>query len=781
MPKQTPVLVLKEQILLPQAVQRFHLQEPEDLAAVSRLRASEFAESEVLVRANPLKATAQEPPVAVRSRILERHALADGSELILLQGLERVRLDDRGGWVRSAATFPHGESARPQIELCLTLVDALVATDPRLPRELFARAHMLAEVPERLADQVAVELNLSGDARRRLFFELDPLHRLKILEEELSLELQRVRRRIEERQGQGIGAQSTERMPGTRLGGPSLETHSLEVWIERTPLPPAARRHALRELVRLRLAPPGSYDAGRIRTWLEWMLELPWAKTSTDPGGPKDFARVAEELDRSHVGLREVKDRIIEFLAVHRLSGTQRGSALCFLGPPGTGKTSMGKAVAQALGRQFVHIPVGGISDESQLRGLHFSQQDSMPGLILQGIHRAGTRNPVILLDEIDKVQLGANGEAGGVLLEILDPEQNRVFIDPFLDVPFDLSQCVFFATANDTEQMPEALLDRLEVIDFASYSETEKLQVAYDHLLPRARAWAGLNTRQLRLSQGALLGVVRRYTEEAGVRQLQRMIDSLARKAALRVVRGEGDLSVRKADLLDLLGPAIVDEELLLKHPRVGVCLGLAWTSAGGALLPIECVAVPGSGRLTLTGSLGDVIRESVQTALSYVRGCFRDFGLSSEALDNLDLHLHFPSGGTPKDGPSAGLAIVTSLISLLTKTPVRHDVAVTGEISLHGEVLPAGGLRDKLLAALRAGVRTVILPSRNAEEVLRLPADVRRKLTIHLVEHAREALAKALVVGQGSALSPVLAMRPRARRRARGRRRRKGSKGAS
>ena len=556
-----------------------------------------------------------------------------------------------------------------------------------------------------------------------------------------------------------------------------LERRELEVRIEASPLPPTSRARLRRELAHLARAQAGSGEAGRIRHWLEWVLDLPWGQRSPQ-AETQDFEAVMAELDASHTGLEDVKNRVTEFLAVERLGGAARGTLLCFHGPPGTGKTSLARAVARALGREFVHVPVGSISEESELFGRHHTHPGGGPGRILQGLARAGTCNPVILIDELDKLAIGGE-DVGATLLELLDPEQNASFIDHYAGVPFDLSECIFLATANDVGELSEALVDRLELIPFESYTESEKLAVAREHLIPRARAAAGLGGNQFSLTPGALLEVLRKYTEEAGVRQYARALESLARKAAVGVVRGKGGLRVGKADLLELLGPANVDDNLDTREPRVGLATGLAWTAAGGALLPIEALIMPGQGRSTITGSIGEVMRESVHTATSWVRTRLGALGLADDTFDKIDVHLHFPSGATPKDGPSAGLAITVALVSVLTRLPVRHDVAMTGEVSLHGSVLPIGGLREKLLAALRAGVRLVLVPSRNSEEILRLPPEVRQRLDIRIVDDLREVLRLSLVldaqrdlIGEDVPSGPRLPrQRPRRARRGGGR----------
>ena len=762
--KKRPLLALDDVVLFPGDVATIEVRGRGNLLALDRATGSAG-----ICVACPLRTPGRAEPepedlheVGTLARIVSRRRLPEGAARIVLQGIRRVRLagvdrDDTGAWIATLRPLPIEErpgDGKRELTRMLVRLRTIAASNPTTRSEIEGLIPLYGEDPARITDLAAVALPLEYRERAMLLAEPDPLHRVALLNRLLSEEVVRVRtgEAVEDEVARRIRhAYLTEKLAilRTELGEADPEVEEAETLarrIEECPLSAAARRHASLELEHFRRAAHDSAEFVRIRNHLEWMLELPWAEEAS-AGSPPTLARVTEHLEKSHVGLVDVKQRIAEFLAVRRLGGGARGTVLCFLGPPGTGKSSMGRAVAAALGRPYVAIPMGAKTQEHEIVGTPHRVAGGMPGAILSCLHRVGARNPVILLDEIDNLSLGAEGTSAGVLLHLLDPEQNGEFLDNYLGVPFDLSQCIFLAAANEAEDLPEGLLDRMEIIEFSGYSDSEKMEIARRHLLERARAQAGVSSRQFRISPAALRSLIRGYTEEAGVRDLQRRLISLARKAALAAVKEGPELSVKKGDLMDLLGPRIVDEDVQRRRAAVGVSTGLAWTSVGGALLPIESIAVPGAGRMILTGQLGEVLRESVQTAVTYVRTRFAEFGVSADALDSLDLHLHFPSAATPKDGPSAGIAIATALVSLLTRRPSRHDVAMTGEMSLLGRVLPVGGIREKLLAAIRNGIPEVIVPMRNAEEVMRLSTDIRRQLTIHLINDVGDAFELALV----------------------------------
>jgi len=761
LPDQAPLLDQLERLPLPGAIVPVRVQGVRALRALAAARASRG----LLVLALPARARGANRRVGLLAGLVQRQSSGAGASLAVVEVLCRVELVRRGQrhGTPIAQLAPARESGRPRASAwaqARNLASALRETSARgeapqaqrpgrvrRPTSKSRAGRGGTSAAGRAIDALARELLADQDCTP-IALELELSRRVERLNELLTAALVCVRARPRPRLRALRGATArTSEARHEPSSAPALE--ALAGRIALTNLPHAARAHALRALEQLRGMQADSSEAARTRAWIEWMLELPWRARTVDPQGRASFERVARELDASHTGLTEVKQRITELLAVRELSGRSRGGALCLLGPPGVGKSSMALAVARALGRSFTQISVAGLGSAHALAGRARGRDGAQPGLILEGLRRAGALNPVFLIEDIDQLEHVRGGESAGaaaMLAEVLDGERNASVLDQHLGVPMDLSRCLFLATANDVKGIPDCLQERLELVEFPSYTDSEKLAIAQRHLLPRVRERAGLAPAQLRISAHALRALVRHHTEEAGVRQMGRLLDSLARKAALAVVRGERGLRVHERDLARLLGAGNADERLHLVRPAIGIANALAWTSVGGSLLPVEAIAMPGAGRTILTGSVGDVLRESVQAAISLVRSSFGRLGLEADALDRLDLHLHFPSGSTPKDGPSAGIAIATALVSLLTRTPVRHNVAMTGELSLHGDVLPVGGLRDKLLAAARAGCTGVIAPARNADELRQLPSEVRSALDIRLVQRVEDVFEIAL-----------------------------------
>ncbi|MFL7790793.1 MAG: endopeptidase La, partial [Anaerolineae bacterium] len=534
----------------------------------------------------------------------------------------------------------------------------------------------------------------------------------------------------------------------TELGEADIytqEVNDLREKIAQADMPEEARAQAEKELGRLASMPPMSPETGIIRTYLDWLAELPWSEETEDN---LDVKHVEEVLESRHYGLPKAKERILEYIAVRRLAAEKmRSPILCFAGPPGTGKTSLGKSIAEALGRKFVRVSLGGVRDEAEIRGHRRTYIGSLPGRIIQTMRRAETINPLFMLDEVDKLGQDFRGDPAAALLEILDPEQNNAFSDHYLEVPYDLSKVLFITTANILDPIPPALRDRMEEIEFPGYVDEEKLEIANRFLIPRQLEENGLEDTPVAFTEGALRELIREYTYEAGVRNLERRIAGICRKIARAVAEGKKPpRRVTAAMLNRYLGPPDFIRSLAEEEDGVGIAMGVAWTEGGGDLTPVEVALMPGKGNLTLTGHLGDIMQESAQAALSYTRSRGDDLDIESDVFDKTDIHVHFPEGAIPKDGPSAGITIATALISAFTGRAVRHDVGMTGEITLRGRVLPVGGLKEKMLAAYRAGLKTIVIPKRNKKDLVEIPQRVRRKLDIVLVEQMDDVLMTAL-----------------------------------
>jgi len=612
------------------------------------------------------------------------------------------------------------------------------------------------ENPLKFADLVASVLDLKTHEALKLLETKDLKRRLKLVYEYLYrevslLELQQkireqARKTMEKEQKEYFLRHQLKAIQEELGVGKNPEVEEYRKKLAKLKLPAEVKKQIEKEIERLERLHPDSAEAGVLRTWLDWVLELPWNKKTRDR---YDLKKAREILDRDHYDLEKIKERIIEFLAVRKLTkGKTKGPILLFAGPPGVGKTSLGRSIAEALGRKFARISLGGVRDEAEIRGHRRTYVGAMPGKIMQAIKRVGVKNPVLMLDEIDKMAVSFQGDPAAALLEVLDPEQNKNFVDHYINLPFDLSEVIFICTANRLDTIPLPLLDRMEVLRLSGYSEEEKLEIAKKHLLPKLIPQHGLKPEEVIFTDEALLEIIRRYTHEAGVRNLQRQISAVLRKLAVKKLEGEKPpFEVTPQLVRKFLGtPRYVPTKK--EKPMVGVVTGLAWTELGGEIMFIEAIKMKGKGKLTLTGKLGEVMKESAQTALSYIRANAERYGVDPKVFEEYDVHIHVPEAAIPKDGPSAGIALATALRSLFTETPVRNDIAMTGEITLTGEVLPVGGIKEKILAAKRAGIYEVILPKENEKEVKEdLPGFVREKMKFHFVGNVEEVFNLALV----------------------------------
>jgi ATP-dependent Lon protease len=686
----------------------------------------------------------------------------DGTLRVLVQGLERVKLESveqtepyLAGLFTKLPDVPGGEL---EVEALAHNVESLfgriITASPYLPEELLLAAAN-AESPSGLANLIASTLRLSTEQKQELLEAVDVEERLRKLSAALAREVEvvelgtkiqsQVQEEMDKSQREYFLRQQLKAIQDELGEGDEqqAEITELRTRLEEAKLPEEPERAARRELDRLAKLPPAAAEYGVIRTYLEWLISVPWDKTTEDD---LDLEAARAILDEDHYDLDKVKERILEHLAVQKLTNKLSGPILCFVGPPGVGKTSLGHSIARALGREFVRVSVGGVRDESEIRGHRRTYVGAMPGTIIRALRDAGTKNPVFMIDEIDKMGADWRGDPSSAMLEVLDPAQNSSFRDHYLDLPFDLSQVLFICTANQLEPIPGPLRDRMEIIPLAGYTEDEKVGIAKTYLVPKQLEAHGLENSRVTISENALRHLIREYTREAGVRSLDRGLAAICRKVARAIAEGKRKgARVDERRLRSWLGPPRFRAEVRRRTSDPGVATGLAVTPVGGDVLFVEATAMPGTGRLTITGQIGEVMRESAQAALSWVRGHSSELGLSSDWFEERDVHIHVPAGAVPKDGPSAGIAMATALSSLAMGTPVSEDVAMTGEITLTGLVLPIGGVKEKVLAAQRAEISTVILPKDNEPDLEELPKDVRKSMNFVLAERVEQVLDAA------------------------------------
>ncbi len=695
--------------------------------------------------------------------ILRMAKTADNKTQLLLQGLGRFRilelLEGEPYLVARVENLEEKEIRDLEIEALMAnlvgLFDRIVKLSPFLPQEFGAMAKTVTD-PGVLADIIASVINAPIEEKQKVIEMLDVKERLRHVTRLVNhqVDILELGSKIQSQVKDDMDKSQREYYLRQQLGAirkelgetddDKVEIEEYREKIEKKNLPEEAKKEAERELSRLSKMHPSSAEYTVAATYLDWMTSLPWKEKTEDNLDIKKARRV---LDEDHYGLEKAKRRIIEYLAVRKLKPDSKGPILCFAGPPGTGKTSLGHSIGRALGRKFIRISLGGVRDEAEIRGHRRTYVGALPGRIIQGMRRAESNNPVFMLDEIDKVGSDFRGDPSAALLEVLDPEQNACFTDHYLDVAFDLSHVMFITTANILETIPPALRDRLEVIELPGYTLDEKIRIARRYLIPRQIEANGLKPEQIRIMRSAIARIVTGYTREAGVRNLEREIASVCRSVACQIAAGDIEkATVAVRDLHRILGPVRVTDEADVRTAKPGVVRGLAWTPVGGDILFVESTSMKGKGGLTLTGQLGDVMKESATAALSFIRTNAEQLGIAKDFFEGTDIHIHVPSGAIPKDGPSAGVTMLTSLTSLLTNKTVKRDLAMTGEITLRGLVLPVGGIKEKVLAAHRAGVRTIILPKWNRKDLEEVPAKVKKEITFHFVDEMMEVLRIAL-----------------------------------
>ncbi len=762
--RKLPMMPIRDMVIFP------HMMTPFVVGRESSVRALEEALNgdRKIFLATQHDARVDEPqaedifPVGTIGNIVQSVKMPDGNIKVLVEGLERARAvemnDSDGFFVATVSTVKTEFEITPQTEQLVQRVTSLFEQYVKLQQSLNYETMIAAvrtDEPAKLADTIAANLQIEIAEKQMILDVFDPTERLGMIADVLDVEIEklnmdrsvqsRVKRQMERAQKEYYLNEKIKAIQKELGRGEKSEFDELKRKIEAAGMPKDVFDKAIQELKKLEAMPPMSAESTVSRNYLDWLLAVPWKKKSKET---RSIDHAEKVLNADHYGLEKIKERILEFLAVRQLVKNPKGSILCFVGPPGVGKTSLGMSIAKATGRKFVRMSLGGVRDEAEIRGHRRTYIGALPGQIIQSMKKAGTRNPVFMLDEVDKMASDFRGDPASALLEVLDPEQNASFQDHYLDVEYDLSQVLFVATANVLHTIPPALQDRMEILRLHGYTETEKLEIAKQYLIRKQRENTGLTEKNVIFSDDALTEMIRSYTREAGVRNLEREIGNVCRKVARRVVKSgpKHKEAITAANLPDFLGVPKFRDSLVHEKNEIGLVNGLAWTEVGGSILQTEVQILDGKGKLTTTGQLGDVMQESAQAALSYVRSRSHHLGLPRDFYRNIDIHIHVPEGAIPKDGPSAGITLAVAVASALVKIPVRRDIAMTGEITLRGKVLAIGGLKEKLLAAHRAGIFEAILPADNQKDLADLPENLKSAMKLHFVDSMDEVLKLAL-----------------------------------
>lgn len=759
-----PLIALRDTVVFPYQVIPLVVARPKSVKALEEAMRTDrvlvFVAQKEKEKENPSPSDLY--TVGCLSTVQQMVKRPDGSTQILIEGMVRVKILDYYQVepyfkveIQEIEEIPEkGIEIEALMKTVLSQFRRCVEMGKTVPLETLMALFEIRD-PNRLADLCIFNLDLKTQDRQAILEAINTKERLSKVSSILARELKvlEVGKKIQTEAEKELGKMQKEVVLREQLKAIQKELGmdeegefgELKKKIEAAGMPKEVKEKADKEFDRLKKMPPYSPEIPYIRTYLDWLVELPWAKKSE---GELDIKKAEKILDEDHYGLNKVKERVVEYLAVHKLAGKMKGPILCFVGPPGTGKTSIGQSIARALGRKFVRMSLGGIRDEAEIRGHRRTYVGALPGRIIQGVKNAGTKNPVFMLDEIDKVGVDFRGDPSAALLEALDPEQNFAFSDHYLEAPFDLSEVMFITTANITDTIPPALLDRMEIISFPGYTEEEKFHIAKDYLVKKQVEAHGLKDKKINFLDEALRTIIREYTKEAGVRELERQIATICRKVAKQITEGsqKAKYNISISEVHKYLGRPKYRLTMTEKKDEIGVATGLAVTEAGGEVLFVEATLMPGKGNLTLTGHLGEVMKESAQAAVSYARTKAKDFGVKDNFYEKTDIHIHVPAGAIPKDGPSAGIAMATSVVSALSKKPTKREVGMTGEITLRGRVLEIGGVKEKVLAAHRAGVKEVILPKDNKKDLEDVPKNVQKDLNFHFVEHMDEVLKIAL-----------------------------------